>query len=77
MDASRRTTRWSAAVALLFGLLFVPAQGWGQQYSDHSDFLHFNMLEGRRRHRSRKLRCGVLTLVSSGKGFWLALLLIL
>jgi len=27
---------------LLFGLLFVPAQGWGQQYSDHSDFLHFN-----------------------------------
>lgn len=27
---------------MLFGLLFVPAQGWGQQYSDHSDFLHFN-----------------------------------
>jgi len=42
MYVSRRTTRTCAAVALLFGLLFVPAQCWGQQYSDNSDFLHFH-----------------------------------
>jgi hypothetical protein len=42
MDASRRRTRWSAVIAFLFGLLFVPVQDWAQQSSYNSDFLRFN-----------------------------------